>query len=142
MQKTFLDETGVTAETVFLHESGQMLECGKLHVPASKQDPQGYGSALTYARRYSLMAACGIAPEDDDGTASSHTQTKPVKQPARAVQAANFDAEIAQLKSAGSMGALVAAWGKLDKQTQHALESVKDACKAAIKHADKDAGES
>jgi hypothetical protein len=40
-------------------------------VPATKQDAQGYGSALTYARRYSLMAACGIAPEDDDGNAAS-----------------------------------------------------------------------
>jgi hypothetical protein len=54
-----------------------MLECGILHVPASKQDPQGYGSALTYARRYSLMAACGIAPEDDDGNqASRRTEIK------------------------------------------------------------------
>ena len=70
IQRNFLDDTGVTVETVFVHESGEMLECGKLHVPASKQDPQGYGSALTYARRYSLMAACGIAPEDDDGNAS------------------------------------------------------------------------
>ena len=49
---------------------------GKLHVPASKQDPQGYGSALTYARRYSLMSACGIAPEDDDGNAASKAQAK------------------------------------------------------------------
>jgi len=71
IQRTFEDSTGVTVETVFIHESGEMLECGKLHVPASKQDPQGYGSALTYARRYSLMAACGIAPEDDDGNAGS-----------------------------------------------------------------------
>jgi hypothetical protein len=70
IQRTSEDLTGVTVETVFIHESGEMLECGKLHVPASKQDPQGYGSALTYARRYSLMAACGIAPEDDDGNAS------------------------------------------------------------------------
>lgn len=62
---------GVIVETVFIHESGETLSCGKLHVPASKQDPQGYGSALTYARRYSLMAACGIAPEDDDGNAGS-----------------------------------------------------------------------
>ena len=67
IQRTFEDNTGVTVETVFVHESGEMMECGKLHVPASKQDPQGYGSALTYARRYSLMAAAGIAPEDDDG---------------------------------------------------------------------------
>ena len=69
IQRNYEDSTGVTVETLFLHESGEMLECGKLHVPASKQDPQGYGSALTYARRYSLMAACGIAPEDDDGNA-------------------------------------------------------------------------
>lgn len=71
IQETFEDLTGVTVETVFLHESGETIRCGKLHVPASKQDPQGYGSALTYARRYSLTTACGIAPEDDDGNAGS-----------------------------------------------------------------------
>lgn len=77
-QETFEDATGVTVETVLLHESGEMIRCGKLHVPASKQDPQGYGSALTYARRYSLMAACGIAPEDDDGNAAvKAAQPKP-----------------------------------------------------------------
>lgn len=64
-------DTGVTVETLFVHESGEQISAGKLHVPAPKQDPQGYGSALTYARRYSLMAACGIAPEDDDGNAGS-----------------------------------------------------------------------
>jgi len=69
-QETFEDASGVTVETVFLHESGELLRCGKLHVPASKQDPQGYGSALSYARRYSLMTACGIAAEDDDGNAA------------------------------------------------------------------------
>jgi hypothetical protein len=71
IQKNHLDDSGVTVETVFVHESGEMLDCGKLHVPAAKNDPQGYGSALTYARRYSLMAACGIAPEDDDGNAGA-----------------------------------------------------------------------
>jgi hypothetical protein len=71
VQKTHKDDAGVTVETVFIHESGETLDCGVLHVPAAKQDPQGYGSALTYARRYSLMAACGIAPEDDDGNAAS-----------------------------------------------------------------------
>jgi hypothetical protein len=69
-QETSEDATGVTVETVFLHESGEALRCGKLHVPAAKQDPQGYGSALSYARRYSLLAACGIAAEDDDGDAA------------------------------------------------------------------------
>ena len=79
IQRTSQDDTGVTVETVFVHESGEMLECGKLHVPAAKQDPQGYGSALTYARRYSLMAACGIAPEDDDGNAASKVKVSATK---------------------------------------------------------------
>jgi hypothetical protein len=74
VQQTREDATGVTVETVFVHESGELLSSGPLHVPAAKQDPQGYGSALTYARRYSLMAACGIAPEDDDGNAASRRQ--------------------------------------------------------------------
>lgn len=77
IQQTHEDASGVTVETVFLHESGEQISSGKLHVPASKQDPQGYGSALTYARRYSLMAACGIAPEDDDGNAASRRQPEP-----------------------------------------------------------------
>ena len=74
IQRNIECESGVCVETVFVHESGESLSSGPLHVPAAKQDPQGYGSALTYARRYSLMAACGIAPEDDDGNAG--TQAK------------------------------------------------------------------
>ena len=74
MQRNIECESGVTVETVFVHESGETLSSGPLHVPASKNDAQGYGSALTYARRYSLMAACGIAPEDDDGNAASATK--------------------------------------------------------------------
>jgi hypothetical protein len=70
-QETSMCESGVIVETVFLHESGESFKGGMLHVPASKQDPQGYGSALSYARRYSIMAACGIASEDDDGNAAS-----------------------------------------------------------------------
>ena len=71
IQRTFEHLDGVVVETVFIHESGEMLEGGRLFVPASKNDAQGFGSALTYARRYSLMAACGIAPEDDDGNGAS-----------------------------------------------------------------------
>ena len=78
-QETFEVEHGVMVETVFLHESGECIRSGKLHVPAMKQDPQGYGSALTYARRYSLMAACGIAPEDDDGNAAVKAKAKQTK---------------------------------------------------------------
>jgi len=77
MQRTYESKDGVIVETIFVHESGEVMECGLLHVPAAKQDPQGYGSALTYARRYSLLAATGLAPEDDDGnSASRRTEVK------------------------------------------------------------------
>lgn len=82
MQMTHECSDGVIVETVFMHESGETFSAGRLHVPAAKHDPQGYGSALTYARRYSLMAAAGIAPEDDDGTAASKpkpVESKPVE---------------------------------------------------------------
>jgi len=82
VQVTHPCESGVSVETVLVHESGQTMTNGVLHVPASKQDAQGYGSALTYARRYSLMAICGIAPEDDDGNKASkpiEVKTKDIK---------------------------------------------------------------
>lgn len=68
---------GVCVQTVFIHESGEQISAGSLFVPAAKQDPQGYGSALTYARRYSLMAACGIAPEDDDANSAKAPTNRP-----------------------------------------------------------------
>jgi len=73
---------GVIVETILIHESGENMTFGKLHVPATKHDAQGFGSALTYARRYSLMAACGIAPEDDDGNKAVKTYTKAPAKPA------------------------------------------------------------
>jgi len=48
-------------------------------LPVSKVDAQGYGSALTYARRYSLSAATGVAPEDDDGNAATVAKPSLVK---------------------------------------------------------------
>lgn len=77
IQQTHECDNGVIVETTFIHESGEVFSAGKLHVPASKHDAQGYGSALTYARRYSLMAAAGIAPEDDDGNAATSRPPAP-----------------------------------------------------------------
>ena len=61
---------GVCIQTIFIHETGEQISAGSLFMPAAKQDGQGFGSAMTYARRYSLMAACGIAPEDDDANSA------------------------------------------------------------------------
>lgn len=84
MQLTEPSPDGVTVETLFLHESGERMTAGKLFVPAEARNAQKFGSALTYARRYSLMAATGIAPEDDDGneaSAPAKPATKPVAKP-------------------------------------------------------------
>ena len=59
-----------TLITTLAHKSGQWIS-GEYALGATKQDPQGRGSASTYARRYGLMAILGIAPEDDDGNAGS-----------------------------------------------------------------------
>ncbi len=64
-------------ETLIVHQSGETLSCGVVSVPVSKGDAQGYGSAMTYARRYSLSAAFGVAPEDDDGNAAAAAKPKP-----------------------------------------------------------------
>ena len=70
------DKDEVRVETTLLHASGEWISCGVLSLPVSKADAQGYGSALTYARRYSLSAAVGVAPEDDDGNAASAAKPK------------------------------------------------------------------
>jgi len=149
IQRTSEDGTGVTVETVFVHESGETLECGKLHVPASKQDAQGYGSALTYARRYSLMAACGIAPEDDDGNAASKTPAPKVSATKtdlvsshRMAIIADVAAAIGERMSANDLiGAVdeysgitdveekMALWGMLDSKTRSAIKKQAESLK-------------
>lgn len=71
-------DKGVTIKTVLHHASGEHLDLGTLFVPANKQDAQGFGSALTYARRYALVTAFGVPVEDDDGNAASRSaQARP-----------------------------------------------------------------
>ena len=85
VQQSHHCEDGVIIETLFIHESGETISGGKFHVVASKQDPQGYGSAMTYARRYALQAACGIAPEDDDANRAV-AAPRAAEKPSRAVR--------------------------------------------------------
>jgi len=55
----------VMLRTTLMHESGESIDSIYPVFPV-KNDPQGYGSAITYARRYTLAAMVGIAPDDDD----------------------------------------------------------------------------
>ena len=126
-QLTHECESGVIVETMLIHESGETLSGGKLHVPASKQDAQGYGSALTYARRYSLMAVTGIAPEDDDGNAAS-------KKP----KALDASSAVKTLEIAPSLEDLKAIYAKAfkafqgDSEALKAIDSAKDKRKTEL----------
>jgi len=53
-----------------MHQSGEWIS-GELEMTPVKSDPQGIGSAITYARRYTLASIAGVATEDDDGNAAS-----------------------------------------------------------------------
>jgi hypothetical protein len=129
-------ETGVMVETLFIHESGEILSGGKFRAPVSKQDAQGYGSATTYARRYGLMAACGIAPEDDDGNAAAKAAPQrsaaPMPKPAAAPSIDAIAMQIiadAKRDPAATAAKLAesaddrrdAIWAKLPADTQTAL---------------------
>jgi hypothetical protein len=62
--------------TMLIHDSGASLE-GRTPLP-STNDIQGYGSAITYLRRYAIQALLGIAAEDDDdGNRAAGNQATP-----------------------------------------------------------------
>lgn len=72
-QETVYNESGlIVLDTIIMHESGEYVALGGAVVKPVKNDPQGVGSAITYARRYSLSTAFGIASDpDDDGNEAS-----------------------------------------------------------------------
>lgn len=59
------DVDSIVLDTTLLHVSGEWIT-SSLRMPLVKKDPQAVGSLITYARRYALCAAIGLASEDDD----------------------------------------------------------------------------
>jgi hypothetical protein len=129
MQPTGEDEQGRYVKTILAHVSGESVEC-RVPLIVAKNDMQGYGSAVTYARRYGLMSMAGIAPEDDDGNAAA--KAPPVaedRKPAVTQQAITSGKEY--LDEAQSLDDLKARWGNLPTAIK-AVEAViahKDAVK-------------
>lgn len=78
------EDRGVEVSTTLLHSSGEWLRMQALFMPVAG-GAQDIGSAITYARRYQLLAAVGLAPEDDDGAAAQAATPKqsPRAQPAQ-----------------------------------------------------------
>ncbi len=78
LQPTYRDARGSFVRTVIQDsESGQYV-CSELDLILVKQDMQQMGSAVTYARRYTLGALLAMRAEDDDGNLASSNQRKPV----------------------------------------------------------------
>jgi hypothetical protein len=71
IQAPVKNERGAVITTRLAHSSGQWIQDEGLFIPADRANAHGYGSAITYCRRYSLCAMVGIAPEDDDGNAAN-----------------------------------------------------------------------
>ena len=82
LQRAIENADGAQIETIYIHTSGETLSAGTTFMPATKKDAQGFGSALSYCRRYGLQTAFGLATEDDDGNAavkaSQARQSEPV----------------------------------------------------------------
>lgn len=145
MQPTGEDDTGRFVKTILAHTSGETVEC-KVPLIVQKNDMQGYGSAVTYARRYGLMSMAGIAPEDDDGNAAA--KAAPVVEERRhgalgapSDNAAQFERAVADaVRSAGrekSLDSLAAWWADLQDRAKGVASdprviAAKDAAKARL----------
>ena len=123
MQPTGEDDTGRFVKTILAHTSGQTVEC-KVPLIVQKNDMQGYGSAVTYARRYGLMSMAGIAPEDDDGNAAAKAapvvDDKPVNRGPSAV-----DVACESLGNADSLDRLASIWKDLPRSVQGEARVIK-----------------
>jgi hypothetical protein len=60
------DEKGYYVESMLIHSSGQWIKC-RTYMKPVKEDPQGIGSLISYARRYALQSLVMVCPDDDDG---------------------------------------------------------------------------
>ena len=117
-QLTSINEQGeIVLTTILGHSSGQFIK-SEYPLRPVKTDPQGYGSALMYARRYCFCAITGIASDDDDGNAASNLK-KPI----------DYEAELKKVKN---LVELKTAWIKTPPEARAKLEEVKDQIKAKL----------
>lgn len=89
MQPCGADERGQYVETVLAHASGDTFT-SRVHLVVGKNDMQGVGSAITYARRYGLLGMAGLAPEDDDGEATKAAPKTETRRPNPTDEAAGY----------------------------------------------------
>ena len=112
----------VTLTTMLVHASGEFISSEAAMAPA-KAGPHAVGSCLTYLRRYSAAAICGLTQADDDGNSGQGRK-----------EVDTSDAVGKLRKAAGeSYDAFAAAWGKLDAATRTAISEGNPALLAELK---------
>jgi hypothetical protein len=125
----------VACTTLIVHASGEWIQYDPFSVPVSKQDAQGYGSAATYCRRYSL-ATIGVAPIDDDGEAAVGRSAKKSDAPPAAPQMPPGLLEAAQEAALGGTEQFRAYWKAASPEVRTALAKHIPALKEAAERAD------
>lgn len=127
MQMPEESEAGmIRLTTRLVHSSGEWIET-TASCPMPKNDPQGFGSALTYLRRYSLSAICGLYADDDDGEAAS--------QPKQAIDVDYYVKTIRESKTLDELRIAYTAAIKMingNPAATKALEKVKDEMKGKL----------
>lgn len=101
LQDVCMVEGGIACETIMTHSSGQQMRSKPIILPLSKADAQGIGSAITYARRYQLMAMCGVAGDDDDDAEAAVT-SHPANHRQNNVKAKEYAGRFAEAVQSGS----------------------------------------
>jgi hypothetical protein len=91
---TMSDSGAATITTTFTHRSGAEKVVPGATVKPVKGDPQSMGSAISYARRYSLLPALGIATDDDDAVRATKAPTPQRPKPAPRPANVNDDGEL------------------------------------------------
>ncbi len=94
VQQVGTDTRGAAVTTMLLHSSGEWLR-SRCVVPLTKNDAQGFGSAVTYARRYALAAVVGVAPVDDDGHAATKAQSEQPEPPVTGTRTTQLKQQLA-----------------------------------------------
>jgi hypothetical protein len=129
--------------TMLLHSSGEWIR-GHIELKPMRQvkdtgwvaseDPQSYGSCITYARRYAMAAITGVATEDDDGNAATGRTAAPVAEE----KSVNLDeATVKSLQATETMEGLKSVWNSIPVGVRHGYAGEKDAAKARITAAGK-----
>ena len=116
-------ERGVACRTVLI-KGGEQMWFGPLEIPATKNDAQGFGSAATYARRYSLQTAvCVVGDDDDDANAACRKESpkgsaspRDGMEPVDPIIAQDWADDMARAIEADDLGAVLKIHAQLNRE--------------------------